>query len=123
MAGQGKRGGGTKKTSSKPATDADDSYIVFSNSKDNPKTKKSDTKALTSKNGVNTTQPIAEDASKKPSIKQLIGGPSWTGPLPLDILHKHCIREKWQKPQYTWVSFIHQTCCGWYSRLRVEPNS
>ena len=109
MVGQGKRGGGggsLKKTGSKPTTDADDSYIVFSNSKSDVKPKKTDSKASANKNGVNTTQPDGEDAPKKPNIKQLIGGPSWTGPLPIDILHKHCIREKWQKPQYTWVRYL-----------------
>ncbi|PSR81219.1 pre-mRNA-splicing factor ATP-dependent RNA helicase prp22 [Coniella lustricola] len=36
----------------------------------------------------------------KPTVKQLIGGQSWTGKLPVNLLQEHCQKMKWQKPDY-----------------------
>ena len=106
MVAQGKRGGGgssSKKAPAKPAADAEDGYIVFSSAKDDGKTKKTDSKVSSSKNGVTSTQPAGEDAPKKPDTRKLIGGASWTGKLPVNMLSEHCQKQKWEKPEYTMV--------------------
>ena len=103
MVGQGKRGGGSKKAPDKPATNADDSFIVFSNAKDDVKAKREESKGLSSKNGMNALHPAGEDAPKKPDTRKLIGGASWTGKLPVNILSEHCQKQKWEKPEYTMV--------------------
>ncbi|GKZ30193.1 hypothetical protein AbraIFM66950_008142 [Aspergillus brasiliensis] len=38
---------------------------------------------------------------KKPSVKEVIGGASWTGKLPVNMLAEHCQKQKWEKPEYT----------------------
>ena len=40
---------------------------------------------------------------KKPSVKEVIGGASWTGKLPVNMLSEHCQKQKWDKPEYTMV--------------------
>lgn len=47
-------------------------------------------------------QPSA-DEQKKPSVKEVIGGASWTGKLPVNMLSEHCQKQKWEKPEYTMV--------------------
>lgn len=49
-------------------------------------------------------QAPAEEEPKKPSVKQMIGGASWTGKLPVNMLAEHCQKQKWEKPEYTMVS-------------------
>ncbi|KAL2862751.1 RNA helicase [Aspergillus lucknowensis] len=41
------------------------------------------------------------DEQKKPSVKQVIGGASWTGKLPVNLMSEHCQKHKWEKPEYT----------------------
>ncbi|CAM1508409.1 Fc.00g052570.m01.CDS01 [Cosmosporella sp. VM-42] len=36
----------------------------------------------------------------KPTVKQLIGGSSWTGKLPVNLLSEHCQKQRWDKPVY-----------------------
>ncbi|ODM19562.1 hypothetical protein SI65_04547 [Aspergillus cristatus] len=45
-------------------------------------------------------QPPAQE-QKKPSVKEVIGGASWTGKLPVNMLSEHCQKQKWEKPEYT----------------------
>lgn len=40
-------------------------------------------------------------ATPKPTVKQIIGGASWTGKLPVNLLSEHCQRQKWEKPDYS----------------------
>ena len=101
--GQGYRGGGFKKQAPKPATNGDDSYIVFSNAKDDKKIKQTAAKASASKDGSNSTQPAGEDAPKRPDTRKVIGGASWTGKLPVNMLSEHCQKQRWEKPEYTMV--------------------
>jgi predicted lipid-binding transport protein (Tim44 family) len=46
------------------------------------------------------------DEQKKPSVKQVIGGASWTGKLPVNMMSEHCQKHKWEKPEYTMVSKV-----------------
>ncbi|PGH32069.1 hypothetical protein GX50_05138 [[Emmonsia] crescens] len=38
---------------------------------------------------------------KKPTARTVIGGASWTGKLPVNMLSEHCQKQKWEKPEYT----------------------
>ena len=49
------------------------------------------------------------EAQRKPSVKELIGGSSWTGKLPVNMLSEHCQKQKWEKPEYTMVGFLSHT--------------
>ena len=46
--------------------------------------------------------PSAEE-QKRPTVKAIIGGSSWTGKLPVNMLSEHCQKQKWEKPEYTMV--------------------
>lgn len=95
-------GGGTKKPS--PATTAgDDSFIVFSNSDKHPKPKKQLANGAAGPSTLDGPA-LAGEAPKRPDVKKLIGGASWTGKLPVNMLSEHCQKQKWEKPEYTMVS-------------------
>ena len=111
--GQASRGGGggKPKPAPTPATsNADDSFIVFSNAKDKPKNTTPGQVAPKEKavaNGVNENGPNAPDeAPKRPDTRKLIGGASWTGKLPVNMLLEHCQKQKWEKPEYTMVDHL-----------------
>ncbi|KAE8380121.1 P-loop containing nucleoside triphosphate hydrolase protein [Aspergillus bertholletiae] len=62
------------------------------------------------------------DEQKKPSVKQVIGGASWTGKLPVNMLSEHCQKQKWEKPEYTMT----KTPEGYMSAVilkRVDPKT
>ncbi|OAP57430.1 hypothetical protein AYL99_08168 [Fonsecaea erecta] len=42
----------------------------------------------------------SDPAPPRPDVKKIIGGASWTGKLPVNLLSEHCQREKWNKPEY-----------------------
>lgn len=88
---------GKKPPPSAPA--ADDSFIVFSNSDKEPKQRKPP--------GEGQDGPdLLGEAPKRPDVKKLIGGQSWTGKLPVNLLSEHCQKQKWEKPEYTMVSIV-----------------
>ncbi|KAN0098389.1 ATP-dependent RNA helicase-like protein A [Hyaloscypha variabilis] len=101
----GKPGGGAGAKKPSPATTGgDDSFIVFSNSDKDPKPKKT----APSNDGSSAAGPSSQDglalageAPKRPDVKKLIGGASWTGKLPVNMLSEHCQKQKWEKPEYT----------------------
>ena len=105
--GKGPKPGGTsgaKKPS--PATLADDSsFIVFTNSDKDPKPRKQANGAGSSSSGPSGLDgpALAGEAPKRPDVKKLIGGASWTGKLPVNMLSEHCQKQKWEKPEYTMV--------------------
>ena len=102
----GNRGGNPKKPAPKPITsNEDDSYIVFGNGKNDGKAKKAETRDVAGQNGVKTINGPGEDAPKKPDTRTLIGGASWTGKLPVNMLSEHCQKQRWQKPEYTMVGY------------------
>jgi len=102
------RGGGSKKPP--PQQNGEDtSFIVFSNAKGEPKKgKRSETTVNSSQVGKDTgkekgkDQPgqAADDAPKKPDTRTLIGGASWTGKLPVNLLSEHCQKQGWANPEY-----------------------
>lgn len=64
---------------------ADDDYIVFGNGPANKKRNDNEQQA----------------APPRPDTRKIIGGQSWTGKLPVNLLSEHCQREKWNKPEYS----------------------
>ena len=50
-----------------------------------------------------TKQPQKDEAPAAPRVdaRKVIGGASWTGKLPVNLLSELCQREKWNKPEYS----------------------
>lgn len=70
-----------------------------SSSKPDPKLKKGTKADKAQKAG----PPVPEEPPApppKPTVKQLIGGSSWTGKLPVNLLSEHCQKQKWDRPDY-----------------------
>jgi hypothetical protein len=57
-------------------------------------------------------KPVAEEP-KKPTVKEVIGGASWTGKLPVNMLSEHCQKQKWEKPEYSMVNQLHPIPVLW----------
>lgn len=68
-----------------------------------PKPGTKQAKAAAEKSAQTTSAQQTEGEAKKPTVKQLIGGASWTGKLPVNLLSEHCQKQKWEKPEYTMV--------------------
>lgn len=96
-----KKGGNRTRAPAKQAShvlpEEDSSYIVFGNGKPEKKAKKIEAPAEHGKDGSSDNTP------KQPDTRTLIGGASWTGKLPVNMLSEHCQKQKWQKPEYTMV--------------------
>lgn len=106
-----KKGGGSRGSSKNPPKSAkppeEGDYIVFSNAKDKPGSKNpgsKDPKRDSSKGGPANAAADGQEQPKRPDTKTLIGGASWTGKLPVNVLSEHCQKQKWEKPEYTMVS-------------------
>jgi ATP-dependent RNA helicase DHX57 len=103
------RGGPAKKPAAKTILPAEDtSYIVFGDGKDKKK-KKGDNSAKVAENDANKTSkgkgkaPVAgqpEDVPKPPTAKQIVGGASWTGKVPVTMLSEHLQKQQWNKADY-----------------------
>ncbi|KAL4923942.1 RNA helicase [Aspergillus undulatus] len=63
-----------------------------------PKPGTKQAKAAAEENAKKAQQPT--DEQKKPTVKQVIGGASWTGKLPVNLMSEHCQKHKWEKPEY-----------------------
>lgn len=74
-----------------------ESNVIFTNDTDDTKTNRP---AKPRAEEVDVSQP---DAPKKPSTRELVGGSSWTGKLPVNMLSEHCQKVKWERPEYTMV--------------------
>ncbi|KAK4172350.1 putative ATP-dependent RNA helicase [Triangularia setosa] len=97
--------GGKKDSKKKPAVE-DDSFIVFTNSDKDPKRRGGNSGSGgggPSKGGPSSApgaQESLDSGPPKPTVKQIIGGASWTGKLPVNLLSEHCQRQKWDRPEY-----------------------
>ena len=49
-------------------------------------------------------KPVTTEEPKKPTVKEVIGGASWTGKLPVNMLSEHCQKQKWERPEYSMVN-------------------
>lgn len=82
-----KKGSGSgKNTPSKKSAPSvpDSEHIVFTNSRSEKKRK-------------DEKEP---EGPPRPDPRKVIGGASWTGKLPVNLLSEHCQRQKWNKPEY-----------------------
>ncbi|KAL1840209.1 hypothetical protein VTJ49DRAFT_692 [Mycothermus thermophilus] len=90
-----------KKDAKKPAP-SDTDFIVFTNS-----TKDKDSKGRrggpSSAGSSNTQGTEGQDGPPRPTVRQIIGGASWTGKLPVNLLSEHCQKQKWEKPEYNTI--------------------
>ncbi|RAO70768.1 uncharacterized protein BHQ10_006780 [Talaromyces amestolkiae] len=87
-----------------------------------PKPGTKQAKAAAEKSAQTTNVQQTEGEAKKPTVKQLIGGASWTGKLPVNLLSEHCQKQKWEKPEYT----MKQSAQGFSSSVilsKVDPKT
>lgn len=105
MKKSGHRGGSSAKPKAplSVSNDDDTSYIIFGDEKSEKKLKRLNEGNSAAKDGTKDRQMTGADAPKKPDTKKLIGGASWTGKLPVNMLSEHCQKQKWVKPEYTMV--------------------
>ncbi|KAF2727865.1 P-loop containing nucleoside triphosphate hydrolase protein [Polyplosphaeria fusca] len=99
------RGGAPKKF---VPPDEDTSFIVFGNEKKGKKGEASQQSGANSDvkgkgkaketDSQNAARP--EEVPKRPDTRTLIGGASWTGKLPVNLMSEHCQKQKWNKPDY-----------------------
>lgn len=118
--GQPSRGGASKKPS--PSTPIDDN-VIFTNDVTKRTSAKPDAKSKgknvnskpgpdSSKTGNAESSGPSDTAPKRPDTKTLIGGASWTGKLPVNLLSEHCQKQRWEKPEYTMVHILHHRSIG-----------
>ena len=110
----GGRGASSKKSNPTSIPNEDDNIIFGDPSKASKKAKKESAGDGAPNSGLTSSQAGASDAPKKPDTRTLIGGASWTGKLPVNMLSEHCQKQKWAKPEYTMVS---TSCSFWHKRV------
>ncbi|PHH67675.1 hypothetical protein CDD82_1226 [Ophiocordyceps australis] len=73
-----------------------------SSSKDGSKDKKGHKTQPTSTTAKDGTAAETTAAAPRPkaTVKQIIGGSSWTGKLPVNLLSEYCQKQRWEKPEY-----------------------
>ncbi|EFE29864.1 uncharacterized protein ARB_03205 [Trichophyton benhamiae CBS 112371] len=96
--GGGNRAGPKKSSSSQPA-EISISDFVAAGEKNEAKKSKAGAKSKGKDAGGEAANNPEEP--KKPSVRAVIGGASWTGKLPVNMLSEHCQKQKWAKPEYT----------------------
>ncbi|KAI0396148.1 P-loop containing nucleoside triphosphate hydrolase protein [Xylariaceae sp. FL0594] len=84
-----------KSSTNKKAAPREDDFIVFTNSTSD--TTKPNKKG---KGKATENEELLPPGPPKPTVKQIIGGSSWTGKLPVNLLSEHCQRQKWDRPDY-----------------------
>ncbi|KAI5307619.1 hypothetical protein KEM55_007829, partial [Ascosphaera atra] len=100
--GSGPKGGGKKQ----PQEISIDDFVAAGDTKGKGKAKAaaSPAKGTPGKKDAgkkDSTQGNESEEPKKPSVKSIIGGASWTGKLPVNMLSEHCQKQRWEKPEYT----------------------
>ncbi|CAK7222455.1 Putative ATP-dependent RNA helicase ucp12 [Sporothrix curviconia] len=93
----GKKKGGSSLTASMRPPDSD--FIVFTNSTKEPSGKGRRGGGGGGGAGGQSSETVP-DGPPKPTVKQIIGGSSWTGKLPVNLLSEHCQKQKWDRPDY-----------------------
>src|SRR4051812_13560472 len=84
-------GGGSSSGKKKAAVPEFEDNIVFTNSDKEIKPRRNNPGP-----GSGSGAGAGEEASgpPKPTVKQIIGGSSWTGKLPVNLLSEHCQKQK-----------------------------
>ncbi|VBB75383.1 Putative ATP-dependent RNA helicase [Podospora comata] len=99
-AGKSSSSNGKKDTKKKPPAAEDDSFIVFTNSDKDPKRRTGGGPSKGGPSSAGQQQESIDSGPPKPTVKQIIGGASWTGKLPVNLLSEHCQRQKWDRPEF-----------------------
>ncbi|KAI3209154.1 hypothetical protein CBS147311_1875 [Penicillium roqueforti] len=89
--------------------------------KGGPKPGTKQAKAVAEKAAGEVKKQVPEEP-KKPSVKDVIGGASWTGKLPVNMLAEHCQKQKWEKPEYNMI----KTADGFVSSVtmkKIDPKT
>ncbi|KAL2119537.1 hypothetical protein VTJ04DRAFT_6498 [Mycothermus thermophilus] len=100
------KSGSAKKDSKKSSTPSDTDFIVFTNSnkdKDSKGRRGGPSSANNSNNNNAQGSTDGQDGPPRPTVRQIIGGASWTGKLPVNLLSEHCQKQKWEKPEYNTI--------------------
>ncbi|KAI4862083.1 P-loop containing nucleoside triphosphate hydrolase protein [Hypoxylon rubiginosum] len=100
-----KKSSSSKASKNTAASQQNDDFIVFTNSTGDSKPKKKNAEQGDSSNAGGKKTEAGDAAAEapgppKPTVKQIIGGASWTGKLPVNLLAEHCQKQKWDKPDY-----------------------
>ncbi|KAL8815795.1 MAG: hypothetical protein Q9223_005103 [Gallowayella weberi] len=114
MPKKGAGGNNSKKPVPRQSQD-DDSNIVFGDDTSKKRNKQNSRTAAT-KQQDDPANPPGQEVPKKPDTRQLIGGASWTGKLPVNLLSEHCQKQKWGKPDYT----MNKTANGFLSSVSLK---
>ncbi|CAK7207319.1 Putative ATP-dependent RNA helicase ucp12 [Sporothrix eucalyptigena] len=93
-----KKGGASSSSASIRPPDSD--FIVFTNSTKEPSGKGKRGGGGGGGGGGGQSSEAVPDGPPKPTVKQIIGGSSWTGKLPVNLLSEHCQKQKWDRPDY-----------------------
>ncbi|KAI4172524.1 MAG: hypothetical protein LQ346_008593, partial [Caloplaca aetnensis] len=96
----GGRGGSSKKPVKAQVNDDEGSNIVFEHDGPKKNNRNGPLSSSTKPKG-SAIDALDPDAPKKPDTRQIVGGASWTGKLPVNLLSEHCQKQKWAKPEYT----------------------
>lgn len=93
-------GKSNKKDAKKPPAEGD--FIVFT---DSNKDRKGRRGGGGGGGGSSNSGNPADGAGgpPRPTVRELIGGASWTGKLPVNLLSEHCQKQKWEKPEYSTI--------------------
>ncbi|KAK0719817.1 P-loop containing nucleoside triphosphate hydrolase protein [Lasiosphaeris hirsuta] len=84
----------------------EDDFIVFTNSDKETKGRRGGGAAAGPSDpnkSAGTSAAVVDDGPPKPTIKQIIGGASWTGKLPVNLLSEHCQKQKWDRPDFNTI--------------------
>ncbi|KAL2160631.1 hypothetical protein VTH06DRAFT_1319 [Thermothelomyces fergusii] len=106
----------SSKKDSKNKGPSEGDFIVFTNSDKDPKkggrggsstrqggASSNNNNSSSSSNNNNSNNPQNPDGPPRPTVRQLIGGASWTGKLPVNLLSEHCQKQKWDPPEYSTI--------------------
>lgn len=94
----------TKKDAKKPPPPSEGDFIVFTNSDKDPKGRRGGpSSSSTAAAGGGGPGGDVPDGPPRPTARQLIGGASWTGKLPVNLLSEHCQKQKWERPDFNTI--------------------
>ncbi|KAK0639019.1 P-loop containing nucleoside triphosphate hydrolase protein [Cercophora newfieldiana] len=94
-------GKSAKKDTKKAPTEGD--FIVFTNSDKDTRNRRGGASGSGSRSGGPSNATEEPAGPPKPTVKQIIGGASWTGKLPVNLLSEHCQKMKWDRPDFNTI--------------------
>ncbi|KAK2774181.1 hypothetical protein FQN52_004411 [Onygenales sp. PD_12] len=119
--GGGARGGSKNPPKQPPAEISISDFVAAGESNGKGKSKSSDrNKSGPQRDGKDgSAGDGAAEQPKKPTARTVIGGASWTGKLPVNMLSEHCQKQRWEKPEYN----MHKTKDGFVSSVILKKTN